>query len=138
MNKRIKTGSIMNAIFIRTVYLMTLIQLSRVGAQFVDSFVMSRAYGRTAIDAAGLAGPYFTVTSLIAGLISTGCQSICGRSLGAGDIEKIKNANEEKVKVLVFPELSLTGVTCGDLHFHKAMLLKVRKNLLKIIREAII
>lgn len=49
-------------------------------------------------------------------------------------IEKIKYASEEKVKVLVFPELSITGVTCGDLHFHKAMLLSVRKNLIKIVK----
>lgn len=92
MNKRTKTNSIIDAIFVRTVYLMTLIQLSRVGASFVDSFIMSRAYGRIATDAAGLAWPFFTVTSLIAGLISTGCQSICGQSLGAGDKEKAKTA----------------------------------------------
>ena len=79
-------------VFWRITYLMTLIQLSRVGAHFVDSFVMSRFFGSTAIAAAGLVNPFFTVTSLLAGLISTGCQSLCSQSLGAGNKEKANTA----------------------------------------------
>ena len=75
----------MNTVFMRTVYIMTLIQLSRVGAQFVDSFIVSRSLGHTATSATGLVGPYFTVVTLVAGLIATGCQSICSRSLGKGN-----------------------------------------------------
>ena len=75
----------MDEVFAGTVYLMTLIQLSRVGAQLADSFIVSRFFGGTAIAAAGLVGPYFTVICLVAGLFATGCQSICSRALGEGD-----------------------------------------------------
>ena len=37
-------------------------------------------------------------------------------------IEVMKKANAEGVKVLVFPELSLTGVTCGDLFYQNTLL----------------
>ncbi len=44
-------------------------------------------------------------------------------------IETIKTANEQGVKVLVFPELTLTGVTCYDLISYR--------NLLKAAEEAL-
>ena len=37
-------------------------------------------------------------------------------------IALMKQAAEEKVKVLTFPELCLTGATCGDLYFHDVLL----------------
>lgn len=42
----------------------------------------------------------------------------------------IKNADEQKVKILVFPELSITGYTAADL-FHQRHLLKEAENALK-------
>lgn len=41
----------------------------------------------------------------------------------ASEIKKhIKRAMEEKVKVLVFPEMSITGYTCSDLFFQESLL----------------
>lgn len=37
-------------------------------------------------------------------------------------IKAIKKAQEERVKVLVFPELSITGYTCADLFFQRSLL----------------
>ena len=37
-------------------------------------------------------------------------------------IEKMHEADEKQVKVLAFPELCLTGATCGDLFFQKMLL----------------
>ena len=37
-------------------------------------------------------------------------------------IEAIAEAEERGVKVLAFPELTLTGVTCGDLLRHRVIL----------------
>ena len=37
-------------------------------------------------------------------------------------IEVMKKADKEGVKVLVFPELSLTGATCGDLFLQETLL----------------
>ena len=36
---------------------------------------------------------------------------------------------KKEVSVVVFPELSLTGYSCGDLFFQEALLVKARKAL---------
>ncbi len=41
---------------------------------------------------------------------------------GAEILKLVKNAQEEKVKILVLPELSLTAYTCGDLFFQSPLL----------------
>lgn len=41
-------------------------------------------------------------------------------------IRKINEAKENKANVIVFPELSLTGYTCGDLFFQQTLLANVR------------
>ena len=54
-----------------------------------------------------------------------------------GDVEKntkdicayIKKADEAKADVVVFPELSLTGYTCGDLFFQEALYQAVKQGL---------
>ena len=50
-------------------------------------------------------------------------------------IEIFKQCEEEKVKVVVFPELCITGSTCGDLFFQNTLLLEAKKQLGRIIRE---
>ena len=50
-------------------------------------------------------------------------------------IDLMKEAEEKSVKVLVFPELSITGYTCGDLFFQKSLLSSAEKAL-KDIKEA--
>lgn len=50
-------------------------------------------------------------------------------------IEMIKEANLKGVKVVCFPELSITGYTCGDLFFQSALLNSAEENLLKIVNE---
>ncbi len=44
-------------------------------------------------------------------------------------IEQIKSAEQAKVKVLVFPELCVTGYTCGDLFFQSALISAAKKSL---------
>ena len=50
-------------------------------------------------------------------------------------IELIGQAAEQGVKVLCFPELSLTGVTCGDL-FYQSVLLRGAEAALAQVLEA--
>lgn len=49
-------------------------------------------------------------------------------------IELIHKAAKEKVRVLVFPELCITGYTCGDLFLQNALLSSAKESLVKIIR----
>ncbi|WP_167958674.1 NAD(+) synthase [Anaerosporobacter faecicola] len=50
-------------------------------------------------------------------------------------VELIHKAAEEKVRVLVFPELCITGYTCGDLFLQNTLLSEAKESLVKIIRE---
>ncbi len=46
-----------------------------------------------------------------------------------------KKASENDVSVSVFPELCITGYTCGDLFLHKALLESAEKALFRIAKE---
>jgi len=50
-------------------------------------------------------------------------------------IELIKEAHSKGVKIVCFPELSLTGYTCGDLFLQNVLLESVKKNLIRIADE---
>ena len=47
----------------------------------------------------------------------------------------IVKAEKEGVKIISFPELSITGATCGDLFFQRTLIDSARENLLKIAKE---
>ena len=49
-------------------------------------------------------------------------------------IECIKDAGEKGVKILVFPELSITGASCYDLIGHRVILEGAKEALLKIVK----
>ena len=46
----------------------------------------------------------------------------------------IERAQGEKVQILCFPELSLTGYSCGDLFFQKALQQKAVESLCELVR----
>ena len=47
----------------------------------------------------------------------------------------IQQAKEQQVKVLVFPELCLTGYTCGDLFLQDALIGAAEQALLEIAEQ---
>ena len=50
-------------------------------------------------------------------------------------ISLIRQAEEEKVQVVCFPELSITGYTCGDLFFQQQLLYDTEKALSQLLVE---
>ena len=50
-------------------------------------------------------------------------------------IDLIKQANAEDVSVIIFPELCITGYTCGDLILQRILLANAEKALLNIANE---
>lgn len=52
-----------------------------------------------------------------------------------GIISSLKSLAEKGVKVVVTPELALTGATCGDLFFQSALLGRAKKELFRIAKE---
>lgn len=51
-------------------------------------------------------------------------------------IDAMKKCEENKVKILVFPSLSLTGSTCADLFFQEKLLCDAEASLKKIVTES--
>lgn len=49
--------------------------------------------------------------------------------------EKIREAEEEKAVIVVFPELCITGYTCGDLFLQEALLKCAKEELLKLAAD---
>lgn len=50
-------------------------------------------------------------------------------------IELIREAHSKGVKIVCFPELSVTGYTCGDLFLQDALLASAKTELVRIIKE---
>lgn len=50
-------------------------------------------------------------------------------------LQKIREMEKEHAKVMVFPELCITGYTCGDLFLHRRLLDSAWETLLKIAEE---
>ena len=48
-------------------------------------------------------------------------------------LEKIEEANREKAKIVVFPELCITGYTCGDLFLQRTLIKAAKKALEDIV-----
>ena len=51
-------------------------------------------------------------------------------------IELITEAHQKGVKIICFPELSVTGYTCGDLFLQDALLSAAKTELVRIISES--
>ncbi len=68
--------------------------------------------------------------------VATISPKICvGNPTKNGDevINILESLNSENIDVIAFPELSLTGCTCGDLFFHKTLIEACELALVKII-----
>ena len=50
-------------------------------------------------------------------------------------INQIKKANEQDTAIIVTPELSITGYTCGDLFFQERLLTDAKLALQEILEE---
>ena len=50
-------------------------------------------------------------------------------------VETAKSASQKGASIIVFPELSITGYTCGDLFFQQALLKAAEDQLTSIIKE---
>ena len=50
-------------------------------------------------------------------------------------VEAAKSASQKGASIIVFPELSITGYTCGDLFFQQALLKAAEDQLALIINK---
>ena len=77
---------------------------------------------------------------MVYGFIRTACVSprlkVADCTFNAENIIKTaKDAAKNGASIIVFPELSITGYTCGDLFFQESLQRKVQEELISIIRQ---
>ena len=58
---------------------------------FIDGLLVSAFLGVDAMTAYGIAGPYFSMNTIISYLLVTGCQVLCSSKIGQNDTEKANN-----------------------------------------------
>ena len=77
---------------------------------------------------------------MVYGFIRTACASprlkVADCAFNAKNIvETAKNATKNGASVIVFPELSITGYTCGDLFFQESLQHEAQQQLISIIKQ---
>ena len=94
MKNRLKKQNdrLFNVLWRQTLLVMVMVSLAKMGATLVDGVIMGRAYGAASAAAMGLALPFSTLTSLLGGLISTGCQTVCAAAHARGDVKASNRA----------------------------------------------
>ena len=80
---------------------------------------------------------------MVYGFIRTACASprlkVADCAFNAKNIvETAKNATKNGASVIVFPELSITGYTCGDLFFQESLQHEAQQQLISIIKQTAI
>lgn len=89
--------------------------LSLLGSN-IDNIIVGKFMSADALAACGLVLPVIQMTSVLAGVITTGIKTVCSRSIGAGKREK---ANEEIstaaiFSIIVFTSLCILGYIFVD------------------------
>ena len=67
---------------------MTMVELSHSVTAIIDGLMTSRILGSTEMAAYGLVAPYFTVATIISGMLMVSCQTKCRRCMGNGRMDE--------------------------------------------------
>lgn len=86
------SNKIFNIIWRQTLFAMIMMIISNVGAMLVDGVITTKAFGTYSSAAIGLIAPYSMLVSLFGGLVSTGCQTICSKAMGNGEMDESNKA----------------------------------------------
>ena len=73
---------------------------------------------------------YVKVAAAVPGVRVADCEYNCGEIL-----KQIRQAEEEKVEIVVFPELSITSYTCGDLFAQQLLLDQAEQALFNLMND---
>lgn len=87
-----KKSILLRQLFRSTFITMTLVELSNTVSCVVDGLVTGRLLGGEQMAAYGLAAPYFSIASIVSGILMVGGQNLCAKCLGSGDKEGANKA----------------------------------------------
>ena len=87
MNK-LRVSSVIRRQFFSVMVVMTMVELANAASSMVDGMMAGRLLGPTELAAFGIARPYYSVSSIISGILMVSCQTMCARSLGSGRVDE--------------------------------------------------
>ncbi len=100
----------METMFRRTFLVLILVSISSVLCISINSIVIGRFLGSTAMSSYGLADPYFLLISSIGALFSIGTQVICAEQIAKGDTEKANQAFTVSFVTVISASLLITVI----------------------------
>ena len=83
------SGSITKTLFQKAMVTMLVAELSGAVAAVIDAILSGSFLGGTALAASGLGGPYFSIASIVSGILMVGCTNLCTRAIGKGDMKEL-------------------------------------------------
>jgi len=81
---------ISNKMFFSAFLTTSVIEISTVGAGFIDGIITTKMLGTTAMAAVGIICTYYSIVGVFSGLLSGGMQIIAGKLLSCGKKEEMQ------------------------------------------------
>ena len=85
------SGGITAALFQKTMVTMLIAELTGAATAVIDSVLTGCFLGGEALAAFGIGGPYFSIASIVSGLLMVGCTNRCTRAVGKGDVRALSD-----------------------------------------------
>ena len=78
-------GAITRKLFQKAMITMLVAELSGAVTAIIDGILTGSYLGNTALAACGLGAPYYSIASIISGILMVGSTNICTKAIGSGD-----------------------------------------------------
>ena len=84
-SERVRPDVITSRLFQNTMLTMLAAELSGALTAIIDGILTGRFLGPTALAAFGIGTPYFSIASIVSGILMVGSTAVCTRAVGRGD-----------------------------------------------------
>lgn len=85
-------GVIAKRLFQRTMLTMFIAELSGGVTAIIDGVLVGRFLGAASLAVCGLGAPYFSIASIISGILMVGSTNLCTKAIGKGDRKELQSA----------------------------------------------
>ena len=106
-----RENAIIRSLFQKAMLTMLVAELSGAVTAIIDGILTGRYLGSAALASCGLGAPYYSIASIVSGILMVGCTNLCTRAIGAGDRKKLSEVFSLTVglAILLSGLLALSG-----------------------------
>lgn len=114
MNSRVQNspatnGAITRTLFQKTMVTMFMAELSGGITAIIDGILTGRFLGTAALAASGLGSPYYSIASIVSGILMVGSTNLCTKAIGKGDRDGLNGVFSLTIALGVILSLLLAG-----------------------------